>query len=67
MVTGCGGGDGHGGRERGKAGHTGSGGYPVTVTDCAGAKATFSPRPRKIVASNAAGLELLPRLGAGTR
>ncbi|OYP19356.1 ABC transporter substrate-binding protein [Streptomyces sp. FBKL.4005] len=67
MVTGCGGGTGTADESGGKAGHTGSGGYPVTVTDCAGAKATFSRAPRKIVTSNAAGLELLLRLGAGDK
>ncbi|MEU9211087.1 ABC transporter substrate-binding protein [Streptomyces sp. NPDC048415] len=42
-----------------------SDGYPVTVTDCAGAKTTFAAAPKKIVTSNASSLELLLRLGAG--
>ncbi|MFG2514171.1 ABC transporter substrate-binding protein [Streptomyces sp. NPDC048584] len=42
-------------------------GYPVSVTDCAGAKTTFDSVPRKIVTSNAASLELLLRLGVGDR
>ena len=46
-----------------EAGAAGSG-YPVSVTDCAGAATTFSHAPRKIVTSNAASLELLLRLGA---
>ena len=46
-----------------EAGAAGSG-YPVSVTDCAGAATTFSHAPRKIVTSNAASLELLRRLGA---
>ncbi|MGW1957138.1 ABC transporter substrate-binding protein [Streptomyces sp. NPDC001920] len=42
-------------------------GYPVTVTDCAGAKTTFTAAPRGIVTSNASALELLLRLGAGDK
>ncbi|MHA5053708.1 ABC transporter substrate-binding protein [Streptomyces sp. SD15] len=45
------------------AGQSGSEGYPVT--DCMGAKTTFSAAPTKIVTSNASSLELLLRLGAG--
>jgi iron complex transport system substrate-binding protein len=41
------------------------GDYPVSVTDCMGAKTTFSAAPEKIVTSNASSLELLLRLGAG--
>ncbi|WP_345020880.1 ABC transporter substrate-binding protein [Streptomyces shaanxiensis] len=44
-----------------------SAGYPVTVTDCAGARTTFTDAPKNIVTSNAAGLELLLRLGAGDK
>jgi iron complex transport system substrate-binding protein len=44
-----------------------SDGYPVTVTDCAGAKTTFAAAPKKIVTSNASSLELLLRLGAGDK
>ncbi|WP_369390796.1 ABC transporter substrate-binding protein [Streptomyces sp. CG1] len=66
LVAGCGGGgkdtaDGN----AGQAGKAASGGYPVSVTDCMGAKTTFSGAPKRIVTSNASGLELLLRLGAG--
>ncbi|MDC0767041.1 ABC transporter substrate-binding protein [Streptomyces sp. HD] len=44
-----------------------SAGYPVTVTDCKGARTTFDSTPRHIVTSNAASLELLLRLGAGDK
>jgi len=44
-----------------------AGGYPVTVTDCAGGKTTFTSAPRKIVTSNASSLELLLRLGVGDK
>ncbi|WP_199831678.1 ABC transporter substrate-binding protein [Streptomyces sp. ERV7] len=44
-----------------------AGGFPVSVTDCMGAKTTFAAAPKKIVTSNAAGLELLLRLGAGDK
>ncbi|MFF7356090.1 ABC transporter substrate-binding protein [Streptomyces filipinensis] len=66
LVAGCGG----GGRQDaadGGAGAAVSGGYPVTVTDCAGAATTFAKAPRRIVTSNASGLELLLRLGVGDR
>ncbi|MFC9225294.1 ABC transporter substrate-binding protein [Streptomyces hygroscopicus] len=71
LAVGCGGGD----RGRtdtaddggGKAGNPVSGDHPVTVTDCAGARTTFSAAPEKIVTSNASGLELLLRLGAGDK
>ncbi|MEV6479722.1 ABC transporter substrate-binding protein [Streptomyces sp. NPDC051576] len=49
------------------AGKAVSGGYPVSVTDCAGVKTTFSEAPGKIVTSNASSLELLLRLGAGDK
>ncbi|MFI1971942.1 ABC transporter substrate-binding protein [Streptomyces cinnamoneus] len=42
-------------------------GFPVTVGDCTGAKTTFDSAPRRIVTSNAAGLELLMWLGAGDK
>ncbi|AZQ33012.1 ABC transporter substrate-binding protein [Streptomyces cyaneochromogenes] len=51
----------------GKGGKGDSAGYPVTVTDCAGARTTFTYAPKNIVTSNAAGLELLLRLGAGDK
>lgn len=67
LVAGCGDGGGSGGG--GKAGpadeKSATGDYPVTVTDCMGAKTTFSKAPEKIVTSNASSLELLLRLGAG--
>ncbi|MFH0517628.1 ABC transporter substrate-binding protein [Streptomyces sp. M41] len=44
-----------------------SAGRPVTVTDCAGAKTTFTTVPERIVTSNASTLELLLRLGAGDK
>ncbi|MFE5165345.1 ABC transporter substrate-binding protein [Streptomyces sp. NPDC056697] len=67
LVAGCGDGGGSGGGD--KAGpadeKSATGDYPVTVTDCMGAKTTFSKAPEKIVTSNASSLELLLRLGAG--
>lgn len=42
-------------------------GFPVTVTDCAGAETTFTSAPQNIVTSNASSLELLLRLGAGDK
>ncbi|WP_199844131.1 ABC transporter substrate-binding protein [Streptomyces sp. RTd22] len=65
LVAGCGGGEDAAGAR--KAGDSVSGGYPVTVTDCMGAKTTFSAAPKKIVTSNASSLELLLRLGAGDK
>ncbi|MEU4352799.1 ABC transporter substrate-binding protein [Streptomyces sp. NPDC023838] len=69
LAAGCG--DGDGGKASDKdaaAGASVSGsGYPVGVTDCMGAKTTFAAAPKKIVTSNAAGLELLLRLGAGDK
>ncbi|OIK07743.1 ABC transporter substrate-binding protein [Streptomyces monashensis] len=66
LLAGCGGGgkdtaDGN----AGQAGKAASGGYPVSVTDCTGARTTFAGAPRRIVTSNASSLELLLRLGAG--
>ncbi|MGA4842186.1 ABC transporter substrate-binding protein [Streptomyces sp. G45] len=61
-AVGCGGGGGGGG-----AGGGAARGFPVSVSDCAGGETTFSSAPRKIVTSNAAGLELLLRLGAGDK
>lgn len=65
LAAGCGGGEDTAGAR--KAGDSVSGGYPVTVTDCMGAKTTFSAAPKKIVTSNASSLELLLRLGAGDK
>ncbi|WP_369244707.1 ABC transporter substrate-binding protein [Streptomyces sp. R41] len=70
LMAGCGN-DGGGDGNKDTAGDTAakslSGGYPVTVTDCMGAKTAFSAAPRKIVTSNASSLELLLRLGAGDK
>ncbi|MEU8824716.1 ABC transporter substrate-binding protein [Streptomyces sp. NPDC048636] len=65
LAAGCGG----GGKDTADEGaeKAGSGDYPVSVTDCMGAKTTFSGPSKKIVTSNAASLELLLRLGAGDR
>ncbi|MGW1365145.1 ABC transporter substrate-binding protein [Streptomyces chartreusis] len=64
LAAGCGG-DEQKGSGKGSAGRTSSGSYPVSVTDCMGAKTTFDSAPAKIVTSNASSLELLLRLGAG--
>ncbi|MFI9722199.1 ABC transporter substrate-binding protein [Streptomyces sp. NPDC052396] len=66
-ATACG-----GGSDEGAAGKTAeagaqSAGFPVSVTDCMGAKTTFDAAPKKIVTSNASALELLLWLGAGDR
>ncbi|MGI5347182.1 ABC transporter substrate-binding protein [Streptomyces sp. CA-250714] len=63
LAAGCGGG-GNGAADE-SAGRAVSGDHPVSVTDCMGAKTTFSAAPEKIVTSNASSLELLLRLGAG--
>ena len=57
LAAGCGG----GGKETAdeNAARAVSGAYPVSVTDCAGARTTFSTAPARIVTSNASGLELL--------
>ncbi|KUM95447.1 ABC transporter substrate-binding protein [Streptomyces cellostaticus] len=65
LTAGCGGGKGTADESAGTAAHDGA--YPVTVSDCTGARTTFSAAPKKIVTSNASGLELLLRLGAGDR
>jgi len=70
VAAGCGnGGSGDGGKDAvgESAAKSVSGGYPVTVTDCMGAKTTFFSAPKKIVTSNASSLELLLRLGAGDK
>ncbi|MFK8908735.1 ABC transporter substrate-binding protein [Streptomyces sp. YS-3] len=71
LAAGCGDGDGEdtgSGRDaRGGAAVSASGGFPVSVTDCAGAGTTFAAAPKRIVTANAAGLELLLRLGAGDK
>ncbi|CAL9638985.1 ABC transporter substrate-binding protein [Streptomyces sp. enrichment culture] len=64
LASGCGGGR----QEQDTAeGNTGSGAYPVSVTDCRDAETTFTEAPRRIVTSNASSLELLLRLGAGDK
>ncbi|MEV6113751.1 ABC transporter substrate-binding protein [Streptomyces sp. NPDC052109] len=66
LAAGCGsGGKDTADASAGQAGKAASGGYPVSVADCTGARATFSSAPKRIVTSNASGLELLLRLGAG--
>lgn len=50
-----------------RPGDAGSAGFPVKVTDCAGAETTFTAPPKKVVTSNASSLELMFRLGAGDR
>ncbi|MEU9056642.1 ABC transporter substrate-binding protein [Streptomyces sp. NPDC048384] len=65
LAAGCGGGSGDSASRA--AGKGDSAGYPVTVTDCAGARTTFSSAPENIVTSNASSLELLLRLGAGDK
>ncbi|MGW7402889.1 ABC transporter substrate-binding protein [Streptomyces sp. NPDC054833] len=65
LAAGCGG----AGKETAdaNAGKADSGAHPVSVTDCAGARTTFSAAPARIVTSNASSLELLLRLGAGDK
>ncbi|MFJ3673496.1 ABC transporter substrate-binding protein [Streptomyces sp. NPDC090106] len=65
LVTGCGGDGQVDATDAADAGKAASGAYPVSVTDCMGAKTTFDSAPKKIVTSNASSLELLLRLGAG--
>ncbi|MFD4350300.1 ABC transporter substrate-binding protein [Streptomyces coelicoflavus] len=68
LLTSCGGGDGANGSddastERGG----GKGGSPVSLENCDGEKVAFEAPPSKIVTSNAAGLEILLRLGVGSK
>ncbi|MEV6550899.1 ABC transporter substrate-binding protein [Streptomyces sp. NPDC051597] len=73
LAAGCGDGDGAdegAGSDKDAAGGaavSATGGFPVSVTDCAGTRTTFAAAPKKIVTSNAAGLELMLRLGAGDK
>ncbi|WP_331766263.1 ABC transporter substrate-binding protein [Embleya sp. NBC_00896] len=76
FATACGGGDDAksssgatlgGGTAASGAAPAGTSGFPVKVTDCAGAETTFTQAPRKIVTSNASSLEMLFWLGAGDR
>ncbi|MEV5510321.1 ABC transporter substrate-binding protein [Streptomyces orinoci] len=66
-ATACGGGSEEGTAARTAEGGARGGGFPVTVTDCMGARTTFDSAPKKIVTSNASALELLLWLGAGDR
>ncbi|MEU1201125.1 ABC transporter substrate-binding protein [Streptomyces sp. NPDC005813] len=66
LMAGCGDGEKDTAGER-AAGTAVSDGYPVSVTDCMGARTTFSAAPRRIVTSNASSLELLLRLGVGDK
>ncbi|WP_435242994.1 ABC transporter substrate-binding protein [Streptomyces cucumeris] len=65
LATGCGGGKKDTADEG--ADQAGPGEFPVTVTDCAGARTAFSGPSEKIVTSNASSLELLLRLGVGDK
>ncbi|MEV4436462.1 ABC transporter substrate-binding protein [Streptomyces sp. NPDC049585] len=65
-ATACGGGGGKKADDAGAAAAARSG-FPVGVTDCMGTRTTFDAAPRRIVTSNAAGLELLMWLGAGDK
>ncbi|MET9612213.1 ABC transporter substrate-binding protein [Kitasatospora indigofera] len=73
LVTGCGSDGGAGSGDASPAagaaaaGPAAAGGFPVEVKDCAGTGTTFTAAPKKIVTSNAAGLEMLLQLGAGDR
>ncbi|MBT2382226.1 ABC transporter substrate-binding protein [Streptomyces sp. ISL-11] len=65
-ATACGGGGKAGGTADDEAGAARAG-FPVSVSDCMGAKTTFEAAPKRIVTSNAASLELLMWLGAGDK
>ncbi|GGS62456.1 ABC transporter substrate-binding protein [Streptomyces cinerochromogenes] len=68
LAAGCGSGQKDtGSGSAGQAEDSVPGAYPVSVTDCTGARTTFSSAPKKIVTSNASSLELLLRLGAGDK
>ncbi|MCC3769209.1 ABC transporter substrate-binding protein [Streptomyces sp. UNOC14_S4] len=66
-ATACGGGGGTKGSDDAGASASAPAGFPMSVTDCMGAKTTFESAPKKIVTSNAASLELLMWLGAGDK
>ncbi|MER6302403.1 ABC transporter substrate-binding protein [Kitasatospora sp. NPDC001539] len=66
FATACGSGGG-GGNASVTAQAAPAGGYPVKVADCAGKETVIAKSPARIVTSNAAGLEMLLRLGAGDR
>ncbi|WP_217167763.1 ABC transporter substrate-binding protein [Streptomyces sp. AC512_CC834] len=61
LATACGGG---GGADESPAAR---GGSPVSVENCDGEKVMFESPPDEIVTSNASGLEILLRLGAGPK
>ncbi|MFC9327109.1 ABC transporter substrate-binding protein [Kitasatospora sp. NPDC057015] len=66
LATGCGSGADSGDAGRAAPAPTATTtGFPVRVTDCAGAETAFDSAPKRIVTSNASGLEMLLRLGAG--
>ncbi|MGX8905076.1 ABC transporter substrate-binding protein [Streptomyces netropsis] len=65
-ATACGGGESKKSDDAGAAANA-KAGFPVSVSDCAGAKTTFDAAPKRIVTSNAAALELLMWLGAGDK
>lgn len=68
LAAGCGGWDGGNTDTADESvGKAVSGDYPVSITDCMGAKTTFFAAPKKIVTSNTSSLELLLRLGAGAK
>ncbi|WP_406206285.1 ABC transporter substrate-binding protein [Kitasatospora sp. NBC_01560] len=67
FATACGSGGG-GSTDGGSGGSAqATGAFPVKVADCAGRETTVPQAPKKIVTSNAAGLEMLLQLGAGDR
>ncbi|MEE1823233.1 ABC transporter substrate-binding protein [Streptomyces sp. BE20] len=70
FATACssdGGGSSDGSNGGGSAQATAAGAFPVKVADCAGKETTVKQAPRKIVTTDAAGLEMLLQLGAGDR
>ncbi|MEU9078818.1 ABC transporter substrate-binding protein [Kitasatospora sp. NPDC048538] len=73
LVTGCSSDGGAGAGDAGAATSAAASGapsaaaFPVTATDCAGKETVFDAAPKRIVTSNASGLEMLLQLGAGDR
>ncbi|MFE6619785.1 ABC transporter substrate-binding protein [Streptomyces sp. NPDC057740] len=67
LAAGCGSGSGDKASSAAGKDSESTAGFPVTVTDCAGAETTFTSAPKRIVTSNASSLELLLRLGAGDK
>ncbi|MFJ2776735.1 MULTISPECIES: ABC transporter substrate-binding protein [unclassified Kitasatospora] len=68
FATACGSGGGGSDAASGAGGQAAAAGaYPVKVADCAGKETVVKEAPRKIVTSNAAGLEMLLQLGVGDR